>query len=222
MRRARRLFLLGAALVVVALMIGARVYKPAELRIDPAAAMIWSLNSTDEFEATDSAGCGVERWPIKTMSDPQAGRVRLAATRTTIAALRKRTQPATLGTARIAPVETHTYRIPARLVAYKLEADSDVHLVVADPKTGGTMIAEFPLLSCVHNATPATRKRIGAARAALLRACGTPSPSSFRALTGTATVTGVGFFDFKHGQTGVAPNGIELHPVVAFSGVCRQ
>ena len=28
------------------------------------------------------------------------------------------------------------------------------------------------------------------------------------------TVTGVRFFDFLHGQTGVAPNGIELHPVL--------
>jgi hypothetical protein len=27
-------------------------------------------------------------------------------------------------------------------------------------------------------------------------------------------VTGVGFFDFIHGQTGVAPNGIELHPIL--------
>ncbi len=28
-------------------------------------------------------------------------------------------------------------------------------------------------------------------------------------------VTGVGFFDFKHGQSGVAPNAIELHPILA-------
>jgi hypothetical protein len=27
-------------------------------------------------------------------------------------------------------------------------------------------------------------------------------------------VTGVGFFDKIHGQTGAAPNGIELHPVL--------
>jgi hypothetical protein len=27
-----------------------------------------------------------------------------------------------------------------------------------------------------------------------------------------ARVVGVAFFDYKHGQTGVAPNGIELHP----------
>jgi hypothetical protein len=31
-----------------------------------------------------------------------------------------------------------------------------------------------------------------------------------------AKVTGVAFFDFYHGQTGVAPNAIELHPVLAF------
>ena len=28
------------------------------------------------------------------------------------------------------------------------------------------------------------------------------------------TVTGVAFFDALHGQEGVAPNGIELHPVL--------
>jgi hypothetical protein len=34
------------------------------------------------------------------------------------------------------------------------------------------------------------------------------------------TVTGVGFFDYQHGQDGVAPNAIELHPVlsVTFGG----
>ncbi|HEX4629281.1 MAG TPA: hypothetical protein VH137_10885, partial [Gemmatimonadales bacterium] len=28
-------------------------------------------------------------------------------------------------------------------------------------------------------------------------------------------ITGVGFFDFRHGQRGLAPNAIELHPVIA-------
>ena len=27
-------------------------------------------------------------------------------------------------------------------------------------------------------------------------------------------ISGVGFFDFLHGQTGVAPNGRELHPIL--------
>jgi hypothetical protein len=35
-------------------------------------------------------------------------------------------------------------------------------------------------------------------------------------LCSKAVVTGVAFFDFDHGQTGVAPNAIELHPILAF------
>ena len=35
-------------------------------------------------------------------------------------------------------------------------------------------------------------------------------------LTGTTTITGLAFFDVIHGQRGVAPNGIELHPVLSF------
>jgi hypothetical protein len=38
------------------------------------------------------------------------------------------------------------------------------------------------------------------------------------------TITGVAFFDKLHGQTGVAPNGIELHPVlsITISGSSKQ
>ena len=53
-------------------------------------------------------------------------------------------------------------------------------------------------------------------------ACGMPSDTSFESLTGRATIRGVGFFDFLHGQTGVAPNGIELHPVLRFSNATCQ
>ena len=37
-----------------------------------------------------------------------------------------------------------------------------------------------------------------------------------------ATITGVGFFDSIHGQTGVAPNGIELHTDLSFEGTSRS
>ena len=55
--------------------------------------------------------------------------------------------------------------------------------------------------------------------------CGLPSwatrttKASPRPLSGSAAVTGVGFFDLKHGtpQVGVAPNNIELHPLLQFS-----
>ena len=32
----------------------------------------------------------------------------------------------------------------------------------------------------------------------------------------TVVATGVAFFDFPHGQTGVARNAIELHPLLGF------
>ena len=36
-------------------------------------------------------------------------------------------------------------------------------------------------------------------------------------ICGRARVTGVVFWDYFHGQTGVAPNAIELHPVLGFA-----
>jgi hypothetical protein len=56
----------------------------------------------------------------------------------------------------------------------------------------------------------------------LFRNCGTVSSSSFAQLQGKVALTGVGFWDEKHGQTGIAPNGIELHPVLNFKGQCSK
>src|SRR5205823_1833356 len=38
--------------------------------------------------------------------------------------------------------------------------------------------------------------------------------TSFQTVSVPVQIIGVGMFDFLHGQTGVAPNGIELHPVL--------
>jgi hypothetical protein len=48
---------------------------------------------------------------------------------------------------------------------------------------------------------------------------GRPPHGSFMPLKGSATITGVAFFDVKHSnpQHGVAQNNIELHPVLRFS-----
>jgi hypothetical protein len=166
--------------------------------------------------------CGVERWPVKTLTDSMAGRVSLVPHTTSVRALRRLRPPSSLPQdARIPSVETTTYRVHARMVESKLEEDSDFHLVIADPRTGGTMIVEFPANYCTLTAKPILRRRMQAARLAFIRACGVPSSSHFDLLRGTATITGVGFFDFQHGQTGVAPNAIELHPVIGFKGVCR-
>jgi hypothetical protein len=166
--------------------------------------------------------CGVERWPVKILADPMASQVKLTPHPSSVRGLRRlRVPPSLPQRARNRPVETSTYRVRARLVESRFEDDSDFHLVIADPLTGGTMIVEFPAVYCTLTAKPGQRQRMQSARSAFIRACA-PSQNGVKRLRGTATITGVGFFDFWHGQSGVAPNAIELHPVLAFSGTCRS
>jgi hypothetical protein len=74
-----------------------------------------------------------------------------------------------------------------------LESDSDY------------MIAESPLSpSCTVSATRYRKRQMAYARDAA-RLCS------------EARIAGVALWDFKHGQTGVAPNAIELHPILGFA-----
>jgi hypothetical protein len=82
------------------------------------------------------------------------------------------------------------------------------------------LIVEFPNPNCV--ASGFKRDRMRAARREVLDACGSLSTSSFTMLHGNVRIKGVGFWDEIHGQTGVAPNGIELHPVLRFRGTCSR
>jgi hypothetical protein len=67
------------------------------------------------------------------------------------------------------------------------------------------MIAESPTVpACTAKATAYRRKQMADARKAV-RIC----PK--------ARVVGVALWDFRHNQTGVAPNAIELHPVLGFA-----
>ena len=102
------------------------------------------------------------------------------------------------------------FTITATLIGFKIEADSDYHLVISDDR-GNTMIVEIPSPSCVGSSSPFTQA-IANVRATFdgkLKAT-----SSFQHVNIPVKVIGVGFFDRIHGQTGVAPNGVELHPVL--------
>jgi hypothetical protein len=178
-----------------------------------------------EQKPSSGLRCGVERWSVKTLSDRAASRVDFDPKETTVAALRRKRSPGVgRSDSRIRGVETNTYRVKAQLVEAKREDDSDIHLVIASPTDRSkTMIVEFPDVRCKGAKQSKKRETMKKARAAFERACGVPPSSSFRRLSGTATVTGVGFFDVKHGQRGIAPNGIELHPVLRFrSGGCAR
>lgn len=159
-----------------------------------------------------AAACGTERWSVKTGTDPDASSVNVTTINpTTIANLFTLIPPATLpNNNRISPTEKTVFSITATLIEYKIEADSDYHLVISDDR-GQTMIVEIPSPSCIGAASPFT-EAIARARATFdgkFTATG-----SFQHVTIPIKVTGVGFFDRIHGQTGVAPNGIELHPVL--------
>ena len=168
--------------------------------------------------------CGVERWPIKTLSDPDAAQVNFTPVQSSVTELRSLAPPPSLPqSSRIAPTELTVFTVPAQLVEMKAEEDHDIHLVIAEPANStATMITEFPDAdNCSGAVASARAQEMRTARTELVAAFGQPSSSEFTALNGTATVTGVGFFDFLHGQTGVAPNGIELHPALGFALVSR-
>lgn len=170
--------------------------------------------------------CGVERWPVKTLTDSAGEKVSSnPATPGTIAELvtvgaptRKQLLAAA---ARRFPQEQIVYRVTALVIGDKQEADSDFHIVLAAPDDLSTMlIAEIPSGGCVA----AKRANFfNALRAQFAKDFGKPATGKLRKLAQpvTACVTGVGFFDFLHGQDGVAPNGFELHPVLSIQkGAC--
>ena len=168
----------------------------------------------EEHEATRTirgASCGVERWPVKTLSDPRARDVDFAVRPATVRYLGSlRANPG--GQDSRGPLETRVFGLQARVVGVKLEADSDYHLILSEG--GATMIAEMPLAACTSGAQH--RYAMSTARAEFERAVGGPVGESWIHLGLRVRVAGVLFFDFPHGQSGHARNYAELHPVTGF------
>jgi hypothetical protein len=168
--------------------------------------------------------CGEWRWNVKTLSDKDAGKVNFTPVHRGVDYLRGLDAPhLSSSTPRQHNVEFKTYWIKVSLLRATIEDDHDVHLVVARPSNHKhTMIVEFPDTTCKGAAGSKKKADMKQARADLLDACPPISDSSFTKLKGSATITGVGFWDEIHGQSGVAPNGIELHPALSFDGTCSS
>ena len=168
------------------------------------------------------AQCGVERWSVKTGTDPDAPLVNLSTyISSTIYNMWSSTRPASLpANNRVAPRETNQYRITGTLTKYKRETDSDYHLVIQDG-SGRTMIIEIPSPNCVGSGSPFITGIRNARNEFDAKLTAT---TSFKTVSAPVAIRGVGFWDFLHGQTGVAPNGIEIHPVldIAFTGTIVQ
>jgi hypothetical protein len=90
-------------------------------------------------------------------------------------------------------------------------------VIAARNDRNATMVVQFPADRCVDSSF--RRPEMRRARARLLDACGPIPPGSVE-LTGNVVIRGVGFWDRAQGQPGVAPNGLELYPVLSFQGSC--
>lgn len=169
---------------------------------------------------------GVERWPVKTGTDGDVARVDAEhRVQTTVEHLVSLARPSDMlppqddfpkyQSTRARPVETTIFTVEAEIIACKIEADGDFHLVIQG--NSETMIAEVPDPDpeFVEPASPWV-EAIKTARQQVLDKLD-PQPE-LKKVRVQARLTGVGFFDKIHGQAGVArTNGIELHPVLGIT-----
>ena len=158
-----------------------------------------------------SVSCPIERGPVKEGSDADRYRVSTTVVKTSVAYLRSRPKPSTYPrTHRITSAELHTYQVTAYLTQYKIEADGDIHLVLKD-SSGRSMIAEIPFGACVPSVS---RWRTSIASARLYFLSRLHTTTSWHYVHRLVDVRGIGYMDPPHRQTGAAPNGLELHPVI--------
>ncbi|HYL16761.1 MAG TPA: hypothetical protein VEV41_27240 [Terriglobales bacterium] len=162
----------------------------------------------------------VFRWKVRTGSDPDASLVKETPVRTTVEELAAKPRPADMKTPteiypayqhrRAEGVERTIHEVEAVIVACKLQMSGSYHLDLKG-ETGRTMIA-----NCVDPrfVDPGSRwaKQIAAVRKEVEERL-KPGPAYTRG-SWRVRITGIGFFNRVHGQSGVAPNGIELTPVL--------
>lgn len=150
--------------------------------------------------------CGVERWRVKVALDSTVAAVDTVALEASVPQLGHLPRPSgeLPHAARAAPHELRVFHVLAVLGERRRESDGDIHLVLYDPENpGASMIAEIPDSACALGSPWAHAFAVARRRSGSIP-------------TGTTiSVTGIGFFDYSHGQYGDAPNSFELHPVLA-------
>lgn len=156
--------------------------------------------------AAAPSGCGSGgSWAVKIGTDSQAGQVDQTSppTPTTVAQMTSLPLPNPINH-RVQPTETTVYVLTATVTRVYQEHDMDLHMAINDG-AGHFMIAELPDTACVPTSS-VFYSGISRARSQYMAWAGSPPA--------TVQITGVGFFDGFTGQSGQAPNQIELHPIL--------
>jgi len=174
--------------------------------------------------------CGTERWHIKTLDDLYVPTINFTPQLVDVNTLRAIPVPSGYSssndTTRYAPWEIQTVRLRAVLLDWKLESDHDFHIVVGQvDNPANTMIVEPPDVTCNAACASNFGNYYTSVRSKLTTCFGAQPPGSVQPFPKSGVVvdiTGIPFFDPLHGQTGVAPNGIELHPVLTVDFVSGQ
>ena len=176
-----------------------------------------------------------DRWAVKTGSDAAAKYLRVNVTQPTrvrkIIPIDRPIELPLKGPGskltqinRYSDTESKVFSIDADILRYSVDPeDHDIYLVLrdhddlkaedaaADSGERRTMIAKIPDPSLVVASSP-WRSAIAHARRTFEQRFRPGVGFTERVIH--ARVTGVGFFDYLHGQNGVSLNGLELHPVL--------
>jgi hypothetical protein len=160
--------------------------------------------------------CGEERWNIKTLSDPDTTLIKFNELKaTTVSEQIDLARPEGRMEER-QETETTDYTFACNLIGFKKEKDQDIHIVVADINTGERMVIEIANPECETVKTSGKYAQMKAVHDWFLDNIGIPH-NTFYYLPEPKeiTVTGIGYWDFLHHQTGMAANGREIHPVLS-------
>lgn len=144
---------------------------------------------------------------------------------------------------RAAPVETTIWQVTALVTKARLEQDGDYHLVLQGnggvtmigeiPNPDPAFVKNAVWRAAIQKARTAMDQKLGKPLAAVgfspasiapptterftrVAGAAAPAPETEAPMTvvnANAVVTGVGLFDSSHGQVGVAPTAIEIHPI---------
>lgn len=175
---------------------------------------------------------GTERWAVKVGTDSAARSIDQTSKPLAIADLFGMMPPAPpkTNTARF-PTEKTVYKTTAYLIEWKEEGDSDFHLVLTDPTfkytegenaSGHSFIGEIPDPDCYagkHDGPTASAFNAGIRKARQQLLAMFPN-ADVKEWTNAqhlrVDVTGVAFFDTKHGtpQVGHAAGNFEFHPIL--------